>query len=97
MQQYARNDTVTVAATPTLIAMPRRKRTTIYITNNGTTAVTIVKDNLPVVSGSGLIIAPNGGTWVETNETGFTCWQGLIHGIVAAGTAAVSISETWEE
>jgi hypothetical protein len=57
------------------------KRTQILITNIGTGVVTLVKaSNVIAVANQGIILQPQG-TYFESSETGFTCWQGAIQAV----------------
>ena len=66
------------------------------ITNTSAAAVvTIIKSDVPAVAaGSGIVLQPNG-TYFESTNDKFTCWQGAVQAVSnVAGT--VGITESFE-
>jgi hypothetical protein len=88
-----RNSSV-VINTSNALACPRvmigYKRTQIIITNTSAAAVaTIAKGATVAVAGSGIRLPPNG-SYLESSDSGFSCWQDEVQVIAdAAGTIAV--------
>ncbi len=93
MTQIVRNGSVTIGATTTracMAVMVGYKRTQLIITNTSAAAVaTIVKGNQAAVANAGIRLPPNG-SYLESTDSGFMCWQGEVQVIAdAAGTVAV--------
>jgi hypothetical protein len=71
------------------------KRTQFIITNTSAVAVaTITKGTTPAVANQGIILQPNG-SYLESTDSGFTCWQGAIQA-VGTGAGSLAIVETFE-
>jgi len=67
------------------------RRTQLIITNTSTAAiVTLCKgDDQLAIAGAGIRLPPNG-SYLESTDSGFQCWQGEIQAVAdAAGTIAV--------
>lgn len=92
-QQIVRNSSVTISGTTAracLAVMIGYKRTQLIITNTSAAAVaTITKGDQAAVAGAGIRLPPNG-SYLESTDSGFNCWQGEVQVIAdAAGTVAV--------
>jgi len=93
MAQISRSASVTIG-TATAQALEKvmggYKRVQLVITNTSAAAVaTITKGVTAAVAGSGIRLPPNG-SYLESTDSGFTCWQDEIQVIAdAAGTVAV--------
>lgn len=74
------------------------RRTQLIIINTSAAAVvTLRKGSLPVISKQGIIL--NGGInapYLESTDSGFTCWQGAVQAITDGGAGTASIVETFE-
>lgn len=93
-----RNDLVAVSATSTTIIKivpPSLRRTQIIISAvTAAVVVTIAKGQTPAIANYGIVLQPTG-TFIEANDSGFTCHQGEVQA-VATGAGYVSITETLE-
>lgn len=88
-----RNSSVTIGTASVqacLAVMGGYKRTQLIITNTSAAAVaTIAKSKVAAVAGYGIRLPPNG-SYLESSDSGFTCWQDEIQVIAdAAGSVAV--------
>jgi len=65
-------------------------RTMLCITNTSPASIiTVSKGDNPAVADQGIRLLPNG-SYVESSDSGFMCWQGSIQGIAdVAGTVAI--------
>lgn len=89
------NNSTFAATTASAELIPDRfgNRTVFAISNQTSGAtVTITKGSTPAVAGSGIVLF-YGQSYVESNDSGFQCWQGSIQ-VVASAAANVSVSET---
>lgn len=91
--QGARNQSVSVSTTSTPVSTSTSgalRRQMLLITNTSATAVvTIVKGDVLAVAGAGIRLLPSA-SYVESTDSGFTCWQGAIQAVAdAAGTIAI--------
>lgn len=97
--QYTANNSATIGATSTTI-LPERagvlRRAQFIITNTSAAAVaTITKGDIPAIANTGIILQPNG-SYLESTDSGFICWQGAIQAVgSAAGT--LSVVETFQQ
>lgn len=91
--QRTRNTAFTLTGASVEVAIPRKHRISIFLTNTGTGNVTIAKGDSAAVAGSGILLTPNS-AYFEANDAGFECWQG---GVQVIGTSTVAVSETTEE
>jgi len=89
-----RNASVTISTSNAIAAKKVQigyKRTQLIVTNTSAAAVvTLCKaDDQLAVAGAGIRLPPNG-SYLESSDSGFTCWQGEVQAIAdAAGTIAV--------
>jgi len=97
MAQTTRNASVAVTTTSVKIcdaAPPGLERVQIVITNVDTSdVVTITKGDTPAVALAGIILNPNV-AYLESNDSGFQCWQGQIQGVSSA-TGNIAVVETF--
>jgi len=92
-ETISRSASVTVGATSAQAAakvIGGYKRTQIILTNTSAAAVvTITKGINAAVAGYGIRLPPNG-SYLESSDSGFTCWQEEFQVVAdAAGTVAV--------
>lgn len=94
MVDTTRNSSVSVSTTSTeALSTYNVKRKMFAITNTSTTAViTIAKGDVAAVAGAGIRLQPNG-TYFESNDQGFVCWQGAIQ-VVADASGTIGVTET---
>jgi hypothetical protein len=91
--QLTQNSSASISST-SLEIMPACRgdlvRTMFIVTNTSAVAVaTVTKGNTVAVADQGIRLAP-GGTYIESNDGGFTCWQGSIQCVSdLAGTLAI--------
>lgn len=97
-QEPSRNEQISVGLTAVEVAARRTDTTprkTIVIRNTSPNATDIITLNL----GAGTATANLGivlrqyETFVDTNDSGYICWQGVITGICATATGKLSIFE----
>lgn len=97
--QSVRNTNLNVSGTSTEVMATRYgdlRRTQFLITNTSAAAVvTITKgDVTAATSGSGIVLQPLG-TYFESSDSGFVCWQGAIQAVsTVAGT--IGLTEVFE-
>ena len=96
--QWTRNESVTLAVTSTEIAKevnaPGLRRTMLAITNTSAAAVaTLAKGNVAAIAGAGIILQPNG-TYIESDDNAFRCWQGGVQ-VIGSVVGTVSVVETF--
>lgn len=99
MAQSSSQSSVTISAT-SVEAVPVRagilKRTQLIVTNTSAAAVaTITKGNVVAVSGVGIQLQPNG-TYVESTDGGYTCWQGPVQ-VVGTAAGTISVVESFDD
>ncbi len=92
-ESLVRNSSVTIGAATVQACskvMLGYRRAQLIITNTSAAAVaTIALGDIAAVAGAGIRLPPNG-SYLESTDSGFMCWQGAIQIIAdAAGTAAV--------
>jgi hypothetical protein len=69
------------------------KRVQLIITNISPTTVTINKGDAAAIANQGIILSQNQ-TYIESDDGGFSCWQGAIQAIASANSN-LSIVETY--
>lgn len=99
MAQSSSQSSVTIGAT-SVQAVPDRsgilKRTQLIITNTSAAVVaTITKGNVAAVAGTGIVLQANG-TYVESTDGGYTCWQGAVQ-VVGSGAGTISVVESFDD
>jgi len=95
-ESIAKNSSVTIGATSVRACdcvTIGYKRTQIIITNTSAAAVaTIAKGLNPAVAGYGIRLPPNG-SYLESTDSGFTCWQGEIQVIADVGGSVAVVEQ----
>jgi hypothetical protein len=99
MAQSSSQSSVTIGAS-SVQAIPDRsgilKRTQLVITNTSAASVaTITKGNVVAVAGVGIILQPNG-TYIESTDGGYVCWQGPVQ-VVGNGAGTISVVESFTD
>jgi len=98
-RQLSRSGSVSVSATSTQACgkvMGGFQRMQLIITNTSATAtVTISKGLNPAVASSGIKLPPNG-SYLESTDSGFICWQDEVQ-VVADAAGTVAVVETLKE
>lgn len=99
MVQRARNSTQTIDATNEEIAVdifPPSKRTSITISNISAGAQVITLSfGQYAVANQGIVLSP-GDCWTESNDAGYTTWQGAIYAISDLAGGVLAIQERTE-
>ena len=97
--QISRNSSVTIGATSTQAVdkvSGGYRRIQLVITNTSAAAVaTISKGGTAAVAGYGIRLPPNG-SYLESTDSGFTCWQEQIQ-VIADAAGTVAVVETLEQ
>jgi hypothetical protein len=99
VMQLTQNDSASTSATSAEVMHDISGdlvRTMLVITNTSVAAVvTICKGNVPAVQGSGIRLAPSG-SYMESSDGGFTCWQGSIQA-VSDVAGSIGLVQTFEK
>jgi hypothetical protein len=100
-QQNSRDDVFTINSTANVTLAPEvnkgSKRSQFIICNTSTTQkITIVKKALNAVAGSGIVLNPSG-SYGESTDSGFKCYQGAINSIADVDGATATITESFED
>lgn len=82
----------TVSTSSDELVPPRHNRKAIYVTNTGTSVVTISKGIATAVAGAGIVLQPTA-VWYETDSQDFRAWRGQIN-VVASAAGSVAVEET---
>lgn len=99
MAQFSRSSSVTIGAS-SVQAVEKisgsYKRVQLIITNTSAAAVaTISKGIAAAVAGAGIRLPPNG-SYLESTDSGFQCWQDEIQ-VIADAAGTVAVVETIQE
>ena len=100
VQEPTRNETLAVGTSSVVASQkralnPGQKRKNIVIRNtspNATDTITIALGFTQAVANNGIVLRQYD-TWMDTTESGYECYQGVISAICATGTGQLSIFE----
>jgi hypothetical protein len=99
LTQITQNDTASVSATSSEVlhnVSGDLVRSMLIITNTSAAAVvTLAKGDIVAVAGSGIRLSP-GGSYIESTDSGFTCWQGAIQA-VSDIAGSLGVCQTFEK
>lgn len=72
------------------------KRTQLIITNTSAAAViTLCKGRVVAAANAGIRLPPNG-SYLESSDSNFTCWQGEVQ-VIADAVGSIAVVEQLEE
>lgn len=95
--QTSSNSSVTISASSGIVTSARTgslvRQQLLIVNTSAAAVVTITKGDVAAISGSGIILQPNG-AYIESTDGGFVCWQGAVQGI-GTGAGSVSVVETF--
>jgi hypothetical protein len=94
----SQSKTATVTTTSTELTPSRlglSRRTQLIVTNTSPTTLTLYKGASAAVAGRGILLSQNQ-TYIESDDSGFKCWQGAIWA-VASASSTVTMVETTEK
>lgn len=74
--------------------LPSSKRNVLVLTNISTAGqkITVVQGNVAAILNEGIILSP-GQSWIDADNSGYTCWEGEIQAISDAAGGILAISE----
>ncbi len=89
-----RNSLISVGTTPVLVSLNTQdKRTMTSIVNTSTAGQTITLSMGQQTTANQGLVLYTGGTWSESDDSGFKCWGGEIWAVADAALGQVSIQE----